>query len=413
MPSSGKPANRPGGRRKTSPPAPESRTAAISRFENGKASVTTATLETLADSLGVTLVAVPGRINAAAEVAGFIRSRLAEDKTASAFRGLIQFSDDLRAGNAFTTALSLAVEPDTSGDGHFDAAIAGLAEIRLAELGLESPAWVTAPSRYAEIAGGLVGLSLGGRRLRRHRPHPARPRRRSSSADSGAVSDGRREDSRTRGHPRAIDRIRRELKALGSTGTIKIIGGTAMILSELADRTATVDIDAVVVVPADVIDRIALDIARERRWPHDWFNRQAQGLYPAYAGHPLWNRSAELSDDTLAIDLATHDALLAMKLNASRRGRDDDDIQALMTVCGVHTVADADQHFSEYFRGESMPDKAVVLLRRLGFPDGDENLYRHIPALRATVDSDGVIDCRHAALRRGAGVTSGNSAACT
>ena len=130
---------------------------AISRFENGKASVTTATLETLADSLGVTLVAVPGRINAAADVAGFIRSRLAEDKTASAFRGLIQFSDDLRAGNAFTTALSLAVEPDTTGDGHFDAAIAGLAEIRLAELGLESPAWVTAPSRYAKIAEDSLG----------------------------------------------------------------------------------------------------------------------------------------------------------------------------------------------------------------------------------------------------------------
>ncbi|MGO4535597.1 helix-turn-helix domain-containing protein [Leifsonia sp. 2MCAF36] len=125
---------------------------AISRFENGKASVTTATLEMLADSLGVTLVAVPGRINAAADLALFIRSRLHDGKTASAFRGLIQFSDDLRAGNAFTTALSLAVEPDTTGDAHFDAAIAGLAEIRLAQLGLESPAWVTAPGRYAEIA---------------------------------------------------------------------------------------------------------------------------------------------------------------------------------------------------------------------------------------------------------------------
>ena len=130
---------------------------AISRFENGKASVTTATLETLADSLGVTLVAVPGRINAAADVARFIRARLEVGNSASAFRGLIQFSDDLRAGNAFTTALSLAVEPDTTGDAHFDAAIAGLAEIRLAELGLESPPWVTAESRYAEIAEDSLG----------------------------------------------------------------------------------------------------------------------------------------------------------------------------------------------------------------------------------------------------------------
>ena len=130
---------------------------AISRFENGKASVTTATLETLADSLGVTLVAVPGRLNAAADTARFIAARLRGGETATAFRALIQFSDDLRAGNTFTTALSLAVEPDSTGDPHFDAAIAGLAEIRLAELGLESPDWVTAPGRSVEIAEDSLG----------------------------------------------------------------------------------------------------------------------------------------------------------------------------------------------------------------------------------------------------------------
>ena len=68
-----------------------------------------------------------------------------------------------------------------------------------------------------------------------------------------------------------------------------------------------------------------------------------------------------------------------MKLNASRRGRDEDDIRALMTICDVTTVAGADQHFSEFFVGESMPDKAVVLLRRLGYPDGDDAMYNHIP----------------------------------
>ena len=50
-----------------------------------------------------------------------------------------------------------------------------------------------------------------------------------------------------------------------------------------------------------------------------------------------------------------------------------------MTACSVASIAEADDHFSEYFRGESLPDKAVVLLRRLGYPDGDEQLYRHIP----------------------------------
>lgn len=53
-----------------------------------------------------------------------------------------------------------------------------------------------------------------------------------------------------------------------------------------------------------------------------------------------------------------------------------------MSACEVTTVAAADGHFSEYFRGESMPDKAVVLLRKLGYPDGDRAMYAHIPAAR-------------------------------
>lgn len=180
----------------------------------------------------------------------------------------------------------------------------------------------------------------------------------------------------------AIDRIRDELKARGVTGTIKIIGGTAMILSNLADRESTVDIDAVVMIPADTIAQISAEIARERAWPEDWINLQAQGLYPAYAGHQLWEESHVLSDESLSIQLATQEALLSMKLNAARRGRDEDDIRALMTACEVKTVAQADEHFSEYFRGESMPDKAVVLLRKLGYPDGDVAMYAHIPKAR-------------------------------
>ena len=38
-----------------------------------------------------------------------------------------------------------------------------------------------------------------------------------------------------------------------------------------------------------------------------------------------------------------------------------------------------DEHFAGYFAGESIPDKAVHLLRELGYPDGDDVLYRHIP----------------------------------
>jgi len=176
-----------------------------------------------------------------------------------------------------------------------------------------------------------------------------------------------------------IEQIRAGLGEFGATGTLKIIGGSAMILGGHADREATVDIDAVVLVPRAVIASIAARVARQRGWPENWINVEAEGLYPAYAGRPLWQVRPELSDDALTVELATQEALLAMKLNASRRGRDDDDIRALMSACSVTSIAEADDHFSEYFRGESLPDKAVVLLRRLGYPDGDEQLYLHIP----------------------------------
>jgi hypothetical protein len=175
-----------------------------------------------------------------------------------------------------------------------------------------------------------------------------------------------------------IERIRAGLLAQHESGALKIIGGSAMILGGHAEREATVDIDAVVLIPQHTIDSIARTIALERGWPENWINLEARGLYPAYAGRPLWTMHTELSDGVLTVELATPEALLAMKLNASRRGRDDDDIRALMTECGITTIADADQHFAEYFRGESLPDKAVLLLRRMGYPDGDDALYRHI-----------------------------------
>lgn len=176
-----------------------------------------------------------------------------------------------------------------------------------------------------------------------------------------------------------LERIRERLAAEGRHGTVKIIGGSAMILEGHADRSATVDIDAVVLTPRERIVEIAVAVAHERGWPENWINLDAQGLYPAYASLPLWNHRPDLSDGALTVELATRGALLAMKLNASRRGRDEDDIRALMSACDVATVAEVDQHFSEYFLGESMPDKAVVLLRTLGYPDGDERMYRHIP----------------------------------
>ncbi|ANF30441.1 hypothetical protein A0130_00965 [Leifsonia xyli] len=94
-----------------------------------------------------------------------------------------------------------------------------------------------------------------------------------------------------------IDQIRAGLGEFGARGTLKIIGGSAMILGGHADREATVDIDAVVLVPRHAIASIAARVARQRGWPENWINLEAAGLHPAYAGRPLWQARPDLSDD--------------------------------------------------------------------------------------------------------------------
>lgn len=120
-----------------------------------------------------------------------------------------------------------------------------------------------------------------------------------------------------------LDRIRKGLADLGATGTLKIIGGSAMILGGHADRASTVDVDAVVLVPREVMTAIAARIARERAWPDNWINLEAEGLNPAYAGPPLWTARPELSDASLTVETchaggaARHEA----ERFASRPGR--------------------------------------------------------------------------------------------
>lgn len=51
-----------------------------------------------------------------------------------------------------------------------------------------------------------------------------------------------------------------------------------------------------------------------------------------------------------------------MKLNASRPGRDVQDIANLLAICGVADVQSAEDLLSEFYPGDGLPDKAVRLL---------------------------------------------------
>lgn len=147
------------------------------------------------------------------------------------------------------------------------------------------------------------------------------------------------------------------LTAARQPSGIRIVGGAALSLRYFERRT-TVDIDALIT-PVEPTIEIAQQIALRRDWPSDWLNNSAAGFIPI-ARDAAWE--ALYDDGQVSIWVASAETLLAMKLRASRVGRDTDDIAELMALCGVDTVADADELYESFYPGEVLEAKAYRIL---------------------------------------------------
>lgn len=148
-----------------------------------------------------------------------------------------------------------------------------------------------------------------------------------------------------------------ELKGAGQPAGIRIVGGAALSLRYF-DRRTTVDIDALIS-PAEPTVQAARRIARRRDWPIDWLNAKAATFIPIA-------RSAEweplYDDGEISIWVASPQTLLAMKLRASRSGRDTDDIADLLAICGVRSAEEAEELYESFYPGEVLEDKAYRIL---------------------------------------------------
>jgi hypothetical protein len=155
-----------------------------------------------------------------------------------------------------------------------------------------------------------------------------------------------------------------ELHAAGEPVGLRIVGGGALALRHF-DRRTTVDVDAVQVSPGDeaVVVAAAERIAERRGWQLDWLNSKAAQLAPWWGRDIRWEPIHH--DDLVTIEVAPADALLAMKLKASRPGRDTDDIRQLLAACGIDSVEAADALFSEFFPGDSLTDRAWRMVERI------------------------------------------------
>jgi transcriptional regulator with XRE-family HTH domain len=85
-----------------------------------------------------------------AELGATIADDLQQDQERDALRLLFGFADDFRGSSRPGQVALLADEPPPTGDGRFDAALAGVAELFADEAAIPAPAWVDGPERFVE-----------------------------------------------------------------------------------------------------------------------------------------------------------------------------------------------------------------------------------------------------------------------
>ena len=150
-----------------------------------------------------------------------------------------------------------------------------------------------------------------------------------------------------------------ELRASGEPVGLRLVGGGALALRYF-DRDTTRDLDAFHARPGtdEAVAAAASAVARRRGWDEEWLNFKVANT----AAEPQWGKAVDWetihSEDGIVIQVASAEALLAMKLRANRPGRDTDDIRQLLALCEIDTVEAADELFKAYYPGESLPDRA-------------------------------------------------------
>ncbi len=151
----------------------------------------------------------------------------------------------------------------------------------------------------------------------------------------------------------ALTALARRLERRGTTATVFIFGGAAMMLAFDA-RAATRDVDDIFQPHGIVLDE-ARAVADELGLPRYWLNDQGSSYLSATyerAATPVWQHP------NLRILAVSVEQLLAMKAVASRRYADLDDIRFLADHLGCRTVAEIEAVVERVFPGQGLSERA-------------------------------------------------------
>lgn len=162
----------------------------------------------------------------------------------------------------------------------------------------------------------------------------------------------------------ALNRLVDELAASQIAARIRIVGGAAIVLAHDHGRGATRDVDALLADPRDEVLSAVRRIAERAGWPMDWLNTDAQ-MYSPDPDHPERACEPMIERDGVIVEVGTAGLLLAMKPHAARRLRDTDDVEVLVTRCGLRSVEEAIELYEAHYRADPLPERAGAKLRQL------------------------------------------------
>lgn len=150
-----------------------------------------------------------------------------------------------------------------------------------------------------------------------------------------------------------------ELRAAGEIAGIRLVGGAALALRYF-DRGTTQDLDALHVHPGsdESVAAAAERVANRHGWDLHWLNFEVTNADAI----PTLGRAVEwetiYDNDGIVIQVASKEAMLAMKLRANRPGRDTRDIRLLLALCDIDTVEHAEALYEEFYPGDLLTARA-------------------------------------------------------
>ena len=164
----------------------------------------------------------------------------------------------------------------------------------------------------------------------------------------------------------ALQELVRELRAHNVRGEIRIVGGAALSLSYF-DRDVTQDIDVINVRGGDneAVAQAARYVASKLDLNDDWLNFEVNQIdaLPTLGQEVEWHTI--YSSPEVTIQVASAEALLAMKLRANRPGRDVNDIRALLALVGITDIQSSETLYESFYPGDVLPDRAIQILDNL------------------------------------------------